>query len=34
MERLRIPEEQKNEEVMGIIRELKNAHAEIDAEIR
>jgi len=34
MERLKVPEELKNEEVMGIIRELKNAHAGIDAEIR
>lgn len=32
--RLQVPESEKNEEVMGIIRELKNAHAGIDAEIR
>lgn len=34
MYRLQVPESEKNEEVMGIIRELKNAHAWIDAEIK
>lgn len=32
--RLQVPESEKNEEVMGIIRELKNAHAGIDTEIQ
>lgn len=32
--RLKVPEGEKNEEVMGIIRELKNAHAGIDTEIQ
>lgn len=32
--RLQIPEDQKSEEVTSIVRELKNAHASVDEEIR
>ena len=32
--RLQIPEDQKNEEVISLIRDLKNAHTSVDEEIR